>query len=385
MEYLESYGVEYINTGIYLDSESSVTCELTPIDRVYYHIPFGNDMSNFFCVSVYHDSQYPAFAYGSEQARVTSYTFPIGYRTIIRKNGPYNYINENLIYTNTPQSFRCKYPCFLFCPVNENNGLVNTQAGYKGRIHHFSITKGDELQLNFIPALDIDNIPCMFDTVSQTAFYNSGRGAFGYPFFEDEDEDTIILPAGYERLGFLENFGTSYINTGIIVTEKHGISIKHRPSSSLGDANVDGAGTIFMSPTHRNISSTGYCWGNGWVGMAELLNLDIIAEGRLNYMNDKKAILQDMSSGGIIHKLLDDKIFTSTLPYTIFWGQGGDSSGYYFKGRIYRVKISYLEKLIHDFIPAIAPNGELCMYDIIENKAYFNAGGGTFSGGNAVS
>lgn len=193
------------------------------------------------------------------------------------------------------------------------------------------------------------------------------------------------LPAGYTQVEYLEGYGVEYINTGIIVTENHGTSVKHWPSSSQTAANVDGAGTYFMSPTHRNTFHVGYCWGNRWVAMGALSSLDIIAEGRLNYMNNKMAILQDTSSGAISQQSLDNKTFTSVNPYTIFWGQGSADSIYYFKGRIYRVKMTYLEKLIHDFIPAIAPNGELCMYDIIENKAYFNAGKGAFGGGPVVS
>ena len=46
----------------------------------------------------------------------------------------------------------------------------------KGRIREFSIESEGVLQLNFIPALDPDGNPCMYDTVSQKPFYNMGTG-----------------------------------------------------------------------------------------------------------------------------------------------------------------------------------------------------------------
>lgn len=38
----------------------------------------------------------------------------------------------------------------------------------------------DSVSYDFIPVLDADGTPCMYDKVSRTCFYNSGAGAFGY-------------------------------------------------------------------------------------------------------------------------------------------------------------------------------------------------------------
>jgi len=41
------------------------------------------------------------------------------------------------------------------------------------RIYEVSISQGTEVVHNFVPCLDPNGKPCMFDTVSKKPFYNS--------------------------------------------------------------------------------------------------------------------------------------------------------------------------------------------------------------------
>ena len=52
----------------------------------------------------------------------------------------------------------------------------NTKRYFSGRIYGFYL----EGQINLIPALDRNDTPCMYDTVSTKPFYNAGRGEFLY-------------------------------------------------------------------------------------------------------------------------------------------------------------------------------------------------------------
>lgn len=56
------------------------------------------------------------------------------------------------------------------------------------RIYYFKIYQSDELVLDLIPVLDQDNVPCMYDKVTDTFFYNQGTGTFGYEIEELEGE-----------------------------------------------------------------------------------------------------------------------------------------------------------------------------------------------------
>ena len=50
--------------------------------------------------------------------------------------------------------------------------------GFHGRIYSCKHYSGDELIQDFVPCLDAEGVPCMFDFVSQKSFYNKGTGSF---------------------------------------------------------------------------------------------------------------------------------------------------------------------------------------------------------------
>lgn len=54
-------------------------------------------------------------------------------------------------------------------------------------LYSFSITNGDEKQREFIPVLDTDKKPCLYDKVTGQRFYNEGEGVFGYRITPTEE------------------------------------------------------------------------------------------------------------------------------------------------------------------------------------------------------
>ena len=49
---------------------------------------------------------------------------------------------------------------------------------FQGRIYSCKHYGGDKLIQDFVPCLDTEGVPCMFDFVSQKPFYNVGTGSF---------------------------------------------------------------------------------------------------------------------------------------------------------------------------------------------------------------
>lgn len=49
---------------------------------------------------------------------------------------------------------------------------------FQGRIYSCKHYSGDELIQDFVPCLDTEGVPCMFDLVSRKSFYNKGTGSF---------------------------------------------------------------------------------------------------------------------------------------------------------------------------------------------------------------
>ena len=55
---------------------------------------------------------------------------------------------------------------------------------FLGKIYYCYIERNGERIFNFIPALDSNDVPCMYDTVSGETFYNQGTGDFLYQLKE---------------------------------------------------------------------------------------------------------------------------------------------------------------------------------------------------------
>lgn len=55
-----------------------------------------------------------------------------------------------------------------------------TKRYFGGKIYRFFV----ENQIDLIPTLDRNGIPCMFDLISKSTFYNQGTGTFGYELMD---------------------------------------------------------------------------------------------------------------------------------------------------------------------------------------------------------
>ena len=73
--------------------------------------------------------------------------------------------------------FSSPYPMGLFCNIRSQNPTPNMTG--KIEIYYFQIYDDDVLVRDFIPVLDTgNNIPCLYDNVTNQFFYNAGTGDF---------------------------------------------------------------------------------------------------------------------------------------------------------------------------------------------------------------
>ena len=188
LEYLQSTGTQYINTGIH-----NADCDIYKVKTKYNYTSISN---NSLCGN-YASSGYASFGQifldtsnnssvysgiGNAQ-RVTfgnmttntdytdEFTIDCTLGTITRTlNGTTRSGNELNF------SSRQDQPCFLYC-CNRGAG-VPEQFGSE-KIYYFQIYKDDNLVCNFIPAKRIsDNVLGMYDSVTDTFFTNAGTGQF---------------------------------------------------------------------------------------------------------------------------------------------------------------------------------------------------------------
>ena len=96
-----------------------------------------------------------------------------------------------------------------------------------------------------------------------------------------------------------------------------------------------------------------------------------IYEGWLNYNNSREVKLTVGDEEYTQTNL--PKITASTKNIIMFGYRSGSGTILNAPSRIYRAQITEGAELVRDFIPCLNPEGEPCMYDIIQGKEYKNA------------
>ena len=102
----------------------------------------------------------------------------VKYKMKMSKDGCW--VNDTLVADNFPETeFNTSdFPgnILLFGFNIYSNNKIYTAGQYK--VYYFKIWEGDKLIRDFIPVLDSDNIPCMYDKVEDKFYYNQGTEDF---------------------------------------------------------------------------------------------------------------------------------------------------------------------------------------------------------------
>ena len=143
----------------------------------------------------------------------------LNYRHSLIQNNNILYINKaswNITSTGKPASPNM----YLF---TKNPRESNTT--FNGRIYSLQVTSsGGDVLFDMIPVLK-DSIPCFYDKVGGTFFYNQGTGNF---IAGPNKEDRVDIE-------YIENTGTSWIETGYIPTSDTMLQFKFMNTKATGD------------------------------------------------------------------------------------------------------------------------------------------------------
>lgn len=186
-EYLKSSGHQYINTLHVLEDDFIIEVEYEEFSsgRSLYGGKSGNirdailyaDYAGMLLQNIgEHGSVSTPFRFsGITTGRHT-------YRFAVSDNIGSAWVDGTIRYDNVPftGSYLSGIPMYLFA-ANVNGSAVEHNHT---SVYSFSISQGGEKVLNFVPILDPDGKPCMYDTVSKMFFYNLGNGQFQYKILE---------------------------------------------------------------------------------------------------------------------------------------------------------------------------------------------------------
>ena len=188
IEYLESTGTQYIDTGVFLD-KNYVKVELK--DLVYSKLPYStcyvfcgatnlvstptlsnsiHNCANMIQGNMGDTTNKNFFANNSslETKYDISYEYSDNYYIV--------YLNEFRVegrYTGSVQNTSASIYLYAFHELGKTTWISKIRLG-GCKIY----TDENTLVRDFIPVLDKDGVPCMFDKVEKKFYYNAGTGQF---------------------------------------------------------------------------------------------------------------------------------------------------------------------------------------------------------------
>lgn len=180
LEYLESSGTQYIDTGIVpqTDTRLFLDCErLATLAGMNSIFGCRNTVSG----KTDHYDAYFSYAtpetVGFRPYKQLTFNFPSGRFTAaftgsiveITGNEPASYSPTGTVETSNS---------LYLLSINYGTGRISQLSVFK--VYEFVLASPERTLLNLVPVLDADGTPCMYDKASKTCFYNNGTGTFGY-------------------------------------------------------------------------------------------------------------------------------------------------------------------------------------------------------------
>ena len=198
-----------------------------------------------------------------------------------------------------------------------------------------------------------------------------------YKIYKNGKIEIARLPKEYQKVEYIESTGTQYIDTGI-------------SSTRYITAHLDMQFTQYSSSSMVIIA-----WSSGagrWFGKGGLNTYS----GGDNAVSDVDALLRKeievfftpSTTGFTIDGVTYSKAVTSSKStgYTMFAGWNSKNGiSFYASAKLYKATIQENEITIMDLVPCYRKSdGEIGMYNMVNDEFYTNSGSGTFLKGNDV-
>lgn len=173
VEYIQSTGTQYINTGFNPNNNTRVIMDLLYTGSESISNEFGSwnssNNASFISLTTGKNNLYPFYGNTSKQVsadRTARHTVDMD-KNVVKMNG-------TTMITFDQMSFQCTYPMFLCC--FNNAGATENMTSM--RIYSCKIYDNGTLVRDFWPCYDPEGVACLYDKVEKKYYYNAGSGEF---------------------------------------------------------------------------------------------------------------------------------------------------------------------------------------------------------------
>ena len=359
VEYIESTGTQYIDTGMKGTENTKVDIEFQ-ITGIKF-LPFGarsGATSNCFAIWSLNANVGSSLRVGFDGTNgyTGGPTTTDKYHIIHSKDG--TYVNNELVWTiqtistfTTPQNLIV----FGYYSSSTNRGLSEM------KLYSLKLWENNTLVRNFIPCYKKSNNEIgLYDTINDVFYTNNGTGTFL------KGDDIIKLPSAYQRVEYIESTGTQYIDTN------------YTPNQNTKAYTKFNSNTLQSGLYSSSNKFTAYINSNGnWRFGSTTVRINPSIGVLYTSVQDKTGVIINETDVYNYDDTVTD--FTSTATLRLMFNSTG------FNGKIYEFKLYDNDILVRNFIPCYRKSDNVAgMYDIVSGKFFTNDGTGSFAVGNNI-
>ena len=393
VEYIESHGTEYIDTGVYFDLDYKLKTRIsfnTLGDQTLIGIRLYNE---FQAASNYkwelfgiNGSNYWQIAYGTQWYNASSPTVVANtiYDIESKLSVGEQYLKANggsiITQTNSDTQYLdyAKLRKWFIFARSGQNGVGVPNNFFKGKLYSFTLTKNDVVVRDYIPCYrKADSEVGLYDLISKTFYTNQGTGDFtaGVSIL-DEQAETL-----YQQVEYIQTTGTQYIDTGYIPTKNTRVEVEFVDNDTSSDTclcgcrNATNTDTRFIIGTYQDtvLFSYGY--------PLAVSNRPTITSGTRH-----SAI---MFYGGALFDGVSYQVHLEEIVFTrnIYVGctNWAGNPNYYSKALFYSFRLRESGNIARDLVPCYRKSdGEIGLYDVVNGVFYTNQGTGEFTCGASM-
>ena len=342
LEYIQSSGTQYIDTGFKPNQDTRVVCEVGG-----YSIA-DNSVTNLFGArtSTSSSDQFSFNIAGSTNYRSDYYNSRVGYSTELSFSGKIHIDkNKNVCsiesdgttytVTNTQGTFQTPFNLFIF---GENrNGSVHSIPNVK--LYYFKLYDNGVLIRDFIPCKNASGVAGLWDDVNSVFYQNAGSGTFTAGPEVVGSNRVLVDAKGYDAKSgtVLINGMVYHLKKGRGLLNGMGYDIPFNSGTPISELPVENTVKIAVNGTlrdflivHQGLPSSMYdnsCNGT-WLLMKDAYEIRTWAESDIN--SYKEATIHSYLNStflGLFESSIQDKIKQAKIPYVNGYGNSPISSG----------------------------------------------------------
>ena len=187
----------------------------------------------------------------------------------------------------------------------------------------------------------------------------------------------------YTPVEYIESSGTQYIDTNISTNSNTKIETEVQfNNSNLQECvwcsrDYNSGGTALNSDTLFKFANGNFRIDYNSIGTN--FSHTVNTTTKYKYVQDKNLLYENNT---LIYTS-SSATFTTTNKLRLFATRNYDGTiNNFFNGKVYSFKVYDNDTLVGDFIPVVDGNGTACLWDKVEERAYYNVGTGTFNAGS---